>query len=190
MLYHNFCHSKLRYSEAMILARTCTNNDFGKDDIADALVNEKFSNSGILVVTDRGYCTLATLRYFSQKNIPFMGTIQQRQNFAFYHFFSFFEQNFFVQKRFFSFFEQILFLSKFRFSVKSFLKFICSKKTYFFLEQKLFYRFLDILVAISPFSQKTLANPGILQKDSTRFGLKTSQFFYIVFMTIQEKIPF
>jgi hypothetical protein len=78
MLYHNFCHSKLRYSEAMILARTCSNNKFEKDKIANALVDEKLHGAGILVVTDRGYCTLATIRYFTSKDIPFMGTIQQR----------------------------------------------------------------------------------------------------------------
>ena len=78
MLYHNFCHSKLRFSEAMILARTCSNNDFRKEEIANQLVDEKLYDSGCLVVTDRGYCTLSTLRYFSEKKIPFMGTIQQR----------------------------------------------------------------------------------------------------------------
>ena len=78
MLYHNFCHSKLRYSEAMILARSCSNQGFTKDLIADALVDKKICGSGCLVVTDRGYCTIATVRYFNEKKIPFMGTIQQR----------------------------------------------------------------------------------------------------------------
>ena len=62
----------------MILARTCSNNDLKKHGIANALVDEKIHGSGCLVVTDRGYCTLSTVRYFSEKKIPFMGTIQQR----------------------------------------------------------------------------------------------------------------
>jgi hypothetical protein len=62
----------------MILARTCPNAGFFKEEIADKLVDEKIRGSGCLVVTDRGYCTLATIRYFSEKKIPFMGTIQQR----------------------------------------------------------------------------------------------------------------
>jgi hypothetical protein len=57
-------------------AKTCTNED--RPLIAGKLVDEKLYGSGCLVVTDRGYCNLKTLRYFSEKNIPFMGTIQQR----------------------------------------------------------------------------------------------------------------
>jgi hypothetical protein len=78
MLYHNFCHSKIRYSERMILARTCSNADYNKAEISNKLVDENLQGSGCLVVTDRGYCTLMTIRYFNEKNIPFMGTIQQR----------------------------------------------------------------------------------------------------------------
>ena len=78
MLYHNFCHSKLRYSDCMILARTCSNNKLKKHEICEKLVQRKIQGSGCLVVTDRGYCTLSTVRYFTSKKIPFMGTIQQR----------------------------------------------------------------------------------------------------------------
>ena len=90
MLYHNFCNSKLRYSEAMILARTCTNGGFDKAAIVDALIDDKIKGSGCLVVTDRGYCTLLTIRHFTKKQIPFMGTIQQRYIFNILIFFELF----------------------------------------------------------------------------------------------------
>ena len=61
----------------MILARSCTNAKLNKTEIADKLVDSTYVNSGCLIVTDRGYSTLNTVRYFTEKKLAFMGTIQQ-----------------------------------------------------------------------------------------------------------------
>ena len=79
VLVHNICPLSCRFSERQILARVCSENKIGNTEIVTDLINEKMNNKGVPLMCDRGYSSIDVMQACSSRNIPFLGTIQNRR---------------------------------------------------------------------------------------------------------------